>query len=37
MTAAMWVNNVKVAVETKMVSNPLPVREGALWTNGFLS
>jgi hypothetical protein len=37
MTPMMWQNNIKVAVETKMVSNPLPAQEGELWTNKFLS
>jgi NitT/TauT family transport system substrate-binding protein len=37
MTAAMWENNVKVAIDTKMVSNPLPAQEGELWTNKFVS
>jgi ABC-type nitrate/sulfonate/bicarbonate transport system substrate-binding protein len=37
MTAAMWENNIKVAVDTKMISAPLPTGEGQLWTNKFLS
>jgi sulfonate transport system substrate-binding protein len=37
MTAAMWENNIKVAVDTKMIAAPLPTREGELWTNKFLS
>jgi NitT/TauT family transport system substrate-binding protein len=37
MTPTMWENNVKVAFETKMVSNPLPPQEGELWTNKFVS
>ena len=35
MTPAMWENNVRVAVETKMISAPLPTQEGTLWTNRF--
>jgi NitT/TauT family transport system substrate-binding protein len=37
MTTAMWENNVKVAVDLKMVSSAVPSREGELWTNKFLS
>jgi NitT/TauT family transport system substrate-binding protein len=37
MTATMWENNIKVAVDTKMISAPLPTGEGQLWTNKFLS
>jgi NitT/TauT family transport system substrate-binding protein len=37
MTPAMWENNIKVAVEAKMISSPLPAREGELWTNRFVS
>jgi ABC-type nitrate/sulfonate/bicarbonate transport system substrate-binding protein len=36
MTAAMWENNIKVALDTKMISAALPTREGELWTNKFL-
>ena len=37
MTAAMWQNNVNVAVKTKMVaSNPSP-DEGVMWTDKFLA
>jgi sulfonate transport system substrate-binding protein len=36
MTATMWENNIKVAVDTKMISAPLATREGELWTNKFL-
>lgn len=36
MTPPMWENNIKVALETKMITAPLPTQEGALWTNGFL-
>jgi ABC-type nitrate/sulfonate/bicarbonate transport system substrate-binding protein len=36
MTASMWENNIKVAVDTKMISAPLATREGELWTNKFL-
>jgi NitT/TauT family transport system substrate-binding protein len=37
MTAGMWENNIKVALDTKMISTALPTREGELWTNKFLS
>ena len=37
MTTAMWENNIKVAVDLKMVSSAGPSREGELWTNKFLS
>jgi ABC-type nitrate/sulfonate/bicarbonate transport system substrate-binding protein len=36
MTTTMWENNVKVALETKMISTSLPTQEGTLWTNKFL-
>jgi NitT/TauT family transport system substrate-binding protein len=36
MTAAMWDNNIKVAVDTKMISTPVSSKEGDLWTNKFL-
>jgi ABC-type nitrate/sulfonate/bicarbonate transport system substrate-binding protein len=36
MTAKMWENSVKVAVDIKMISKPLPTEEGVLWTNKFL-
>jgi len=36
MTAAMWENNVKVAVDLKMISKSLPTGEGEMWTNKFL-
>jgi NitT/TauT family transport system substrate-binding protein len=36
MTAAMWENNVKVSLETKMIAQPLPTQEGQLWSNKFL-
>jgi ABC-type nitrate/sulfonate/bicarbonate transport system substrate-binding protein len=36
MTNAMWENNVKVTLETKMISSPVPTQEGALWTNRFV-
>jgi hypothetical protein len=32
----MWENNVKVTLETKMISSPVPVQEGTLWTNRFV-
>jgi NitT/TauT family transport system substrate-binding protein len=35
MTPAMWENNIKVTLETKMISAPLPAQEGTLWTNKF--
>jgi ABC-type nitrate/sulfonate/bicarbonate transport system substrate-binding protein len=37
MTSTMWENNVKVAVDLKMISKPLPTAEGEMWTNKFLS
>ena len=37
MTTAMWENNVKITLETKMISAPLPTQEVALWTNKFVS
>ena len=37
MTAAMWENNIKVALDTKMISTALPTAEGDLWTNKFLN
>jgi NitT/TauT family transport system substrate-binding protein len=36
MTPLMWENNIKVALETKMITAPLPTHEGELWTNKFL-
>jgi NitT/TauT family transport system substrate-binding protein len=37
MSAAMWENNIKVALEAKMIATALPTREGELWTNRFLN
>jgi NitT/TauT family transport system substrate-binding protein len=37
MTKIMWENNIKVAVDLKMISKPLPTAEGELWTNKFAS
>lgn len=37
MTTKMWENNVKVAVDLKMISKTLPTGEGEMWTNKFLS
>src|SRR5215470_8880191 len=37
MTATMWENNIKVAVDTKMISSPLPAQEGEMWTNRFIA
>jgi hypothetical protein len=37
MTAAMWENNIKVSLETKMITDPLPTQEGQLWSNRFLA
>jgi NitT/TauT family transport system substrate-binding protein len=37
MTAKMWENNIKVAVDIKMISKTLPSQEGELWTNKFLA
>jgi NitT/TauT family transport system substrate-binding protein len=37
MTRAMWENNIKVAVDTKMITAALPTAEGELWTNRFVS
>jgi NitT/TauT family transport system substrate-binding protein len=36
MTTTMWENNIKVAVDLKMISSAIPSREGELWTNKFL-
>jgi NitT/TauT family transport system substrate-binding protein len=36
MTPLMWENNIKVALETKMITTPLPTQEGELWTNKFV-
>jgi NitT/TauT family transport system substrate-binding protein len=35
MTPKMWENNIKVAVDLKMISTALPTREGEMWTNKF--
>jgi NitT/TauT family transport system substrate-binding protein len=35
MTTAMWENNLKVSLDLKMISGPVPTREGELWTNKF--
>ncbi|MEJ0052452.1 MAG: ABC transporter substrate-binding protein [Methylovirgula sp.] len=35
MTEAMWVNMNKVATDLKMITAPLPTREGTFWTNKF--
>jgi NitT/TauT family transport system substrate-binding protein len=37
MTVKMWENAVKVAVDLKMISAPVPTQEGEMWTNKFLS
>jgi NitT/TauT family transport system substrate-binding protein len=37
MTTAMWENNIKVSLETKMITDPLPAQEGQLWSNKFLA
>jgi NitT/TauT family transport system substrate-binding protein len=37
MTSTMWENNIKVALDTKMITKPLPAQEGQLWTNKFLA
>jgi NitT/TauT family transport system substrate-binding protein len=37
MTAAMWQNNVKVAVSTKMVNSNPSADEGVMWTNKFVA
>jgi ABC-type nitrate/sulfonate/bicarbonate transport system substrate-binding protein len=37
MTQAMWDNNIKVAMDVKMISSALSTREGELWTNKFLN
>jgi ABC-type nitrate/sulfonate/bicarbonate transport system substrate-binding protein len=37
MTPAMWENNIKVTLETKMISSPASMQEGTLWTNRFVS
>jgi ABC-type nitrate/sulfonate/bicarbonate transport system substrate-binding protein len=36
MTPTMWENNVKVAVDIKMISKAPPTSEGEMWTNKFL-
>lgn len=36
MTTTMWENNIKVAVDLKMISKPLSAQEGEMWTNKFL-
>jgi NitT/TauT family transport system substrate-binding protein len=36
MTEKMWQNNIKVALELKMISAAAPAKEGELWTNKFL-
>jgi ABC-type nitrate/sulfonate/bicarbonate transport system substrate-binding protein len=35
MTAAMWQNNLTVALATKMIAAPISADEGVLWTNRF--
>jgi NitT/TauT family transport system substrate-binding protein len=35
MTATMWENNLKVSLDLKMISKPVPTSEGELWTNRF--
>lgn len=37
MSQKMWENNIAVSVEAKMISSPLPVQEGELWTNRFIA
>jgi hypothetical protein len=37
MTRSMWENNIKVAVDAKMITAALPTAEGELWTNMFVS
>jgi NitT/TauT family transport system substrate-binding protein len=37
MTRAMWENNIRVAVDAKMIAAALPTTEGELWTNRFVS
>lgn len=37
MTEKMWENNIKVALDTKMITKALPTQEGQLWTNKFLA
>jgi NitT/TauT family transport system substrate-binding protein len=37
MTRSMWENNIKVAVDAKMITAALPTAEGELWTNRFVS
>jgi NitT/TauT family transport system substrate-binding protein len=36
MTRLMWENNIKVALDVRMIATPLPTQEGELWTNRFL-
>jgi NitT/TauT family transport system substrate-binding protein len=35
MTTTMWENNLKVSLDLKMISGPVPTREGEMWTNKF--
>ena len=37
MTAAMWDNNIKVAVDTRMIASAISAKEGELWTNRFVT
>lgn len=37
MTKTMWENNIKVAVDVKMIPSALPTQDGELWTNKFAS
>ena len=37
MTPAMWENNIKVSLDTKMITDPLPTQEGQIWSNKFLA
>lgn len=37
MTPLMWENSIKIALEVRMITTPLPTQEGELWTNRFLA
>jgi NitT/TauT family transport system substrate-binding protein len=37
MSPLMWENNIKVALDVRMITTPLPTQEGELWTNKFLA
>jgi ABC-type nitrate/sulfonate/bicarbonate transport system substrate-binding protein len=37
MTPLMWENNIKVALDVRLITTSLPTQEGELWTNRFLA